>query len=48
MVGVITTKDLWTHGYLILAEFGALTYLRCIGRCLFSTKPTTFLQSVWH
>jgi hypothetical protein len=48
MVGVITTRHLLTHGRLILSEFGARTYLRALGRCLFSSKPTTFLQCVWR
>jgi len=48
MVGVITTKHLLTHGHLIWAEFGTRAYLRCIGRCLFSSTPTTFLQCVWR
>lgn len=47
MVGVITTKHLLTHGHLIVAEFGARAYLRCIGRCIFSSKPTTFLECVF-
>ncbi len=48
MVGFITTRHLITHAPMILREFGPRTYWRCVRTCLFSSKPTTFLQCVWH
>lgn len=46
MVGFITTRHLVTHGGTILREFGPRAYLRCISKCLFSGRPTTFLECV--
>ncbi len=46
MVGYITTRHLVTHRGTILREFGPRAYLRCIGKCLFSGRPTTFLECV--
>ncbi|MBI5534305.1 MAG: hypothetical protein HY898_16390 [Deltaproteobacteria bacterium] len=48
MVGFITTRHLLWNGGIILREFGVRAYLRCVIRCLFSSKPSTFLQCVWH
>jgi len=46
MQGFITTRHLFTHATIIVGEFGLRTYLRCIRRCLFSSKPATFLSCV--
>lgn len=45
--GVITTRTLFTHGRLIVREFGFSTYIRCIVTVVRGEK-TTFLALVWR
>ena len=46
MVGVITTRHLVTHSGLIVQEFGARCFLRCLWRSLTASRPVTFLECV--
>lgn len=45
--GVITTKEVLTHGAVIVLEFGPVAYLRCCVAILLR-KRTTFLNCVCH
>jgi len=44
--GLITSRDVFLRGYLIIREFGPSTWLRC---CLvvFARRRTTFLELVF-
>jgi hypothetical protein len=46
MVGVVTTRDLLVHPYLVVHEFGARCLLRCVWRTLTSDHEVTFLECV--
>lgn len=46
MVGVVTTRHLFTHSRTIVQEFGARCYLRCVWRTLTSNRAVTFLECV--
>ena len=45
MKGLITSRDVVTHGLTILRLWGFATYLRCL-RAALSRRPTTFLAIV--
>ncbi len=45
MVGVITTRHLITQSRVIVREFGARCYLRCVWRTLLHRR-VTFLECV--
>ena len=42
--GVITTKDILRHGGIIVREFGAAAYFRCVA--ILRRRHTTFLDCV--
>ena len=44
MVGVVTTRHLFTHSAVIVREFGALCLFRCIWRSLTAHHAVTFLE----
>ena len=44
MVGLVTTRDLIVHPYVIVHEFGARCYLRCIWRSVTAPGRSTFLE----
>jgi hypothetical protein len=46
MVGVVTTRDLFTHPHEIVREFGARCYLRCVWRTLTVHGSVTFLECI--
>ncbi len=46
MVGFVTTRHLLTHSTVIIQEFGARCFLRCIWRTLTSEGDVTFLECV--
>ncbi len=46
MRGVITGKEVLAHSVTILRLWGPRCYLRCL-RAALSSKPTTFLETVW-
>ncbi len=46
MRGVITGKDVVRHTVTILRLWGPRCYLRCL-RAAMSSRPTTFLETVW-
>lgn len=47
MVGVVTTRHLLTHSRMIVREFGARCYLRCVWRTLTAHDRTvTFLECI--
>jgi len=46
MVGVITTKHLFTQSRLIIQEFGARCFLRCVWRAFTAHSPVTFLECI--
>lgn len=45
MKGLITSRDVVTHGFTIVRLWGFATYLRCL-RAALSRRPTTFLAIV--
>jgi hypothetical protein len=46
MVGVITTRHLFTQSRTIINEFGTRCFLRCIWRALTAHSPVTFLECI--
>jgi hypothetical protein len=44
MEGVITTRDLFINSAVIVHEFGARCFCRCVWRALTSGRPVTFLE----
>jgi hypothetical protein len=46
MQGLVTTKDLFSHGGLIISEYGPRVFLRCVTACLCFWKTATFLECV--
>jgi hypothetical protein len=46
MVGLITSRDLVTHSALIVREFGARCYVRCVWRALIARRAVTFLECI--
>lgn len=46
MNGFITTRHLFTHAHVIVANFGVMVYLRCIFRSVLSDKKVTFLDCI--
>jgi hypothetical protein len=44
MVGVVTTRHLLTHSAVIVHEFGALCFYRCLWRTLTAEHAVTFLE----
>jgi hypothetical protein len=44
MVGIVTTRHLLFHPALIVREFGARCYLRCVWRTLTINRSVTFLE----
>ena len=44
MVGVVTTRHLFTHSAVIVREFGTLCLFRCIWRSLTADHAVTFLE----
>jgi hypothetical protein len=46
MVGRVTTRHLLTHSAVIVQEFGARCFFRCIWRSLVSNRNVTFLECV--
>ena len=44
MVGIVTTRHLLTHSAVIIHEFGARCFVRCIWRTLTSHENVTFLE----
>ena len=47
MRGVITGKEVVLHSVTIIRLWGPRCYLRCL-RAAMSSKPTTFLETVWR
>ncbi|MDB4938983.1 MAG: hypothetical protein JWP87_5955 [Labilithrix sp.] len=46
MTGFITTKDVLLHPALIIREFGARVYVRCLLRISCRRGPVTFLECI--
>jgi hypothetical protein len=46
MVGVIRTRHLLTHAAIIIREFGARCFLRCLWRTMTEDRAVTFLECV--
>jgi hypothetical protein len=46
MVGVITTRHLFTQSRVIINEFGTRCFFRCIWRALTAHPPVTFLECI--
>jgi hypothetical protein len=46
MGGAIKSRQVLMHGVAIVRLFGPRCYLRCL-RAVFSSKPTTFLETVF-
>jgi hypothetical protein len=44
MVGIVTTRHLFTHAAVIVREFGTLCLFRCIWRSLTADHAVTFLE----
>jgi hypothetical protein len=44
MVGVVTTRHLFTHSAVIVREFGTLCLFRCIWLSLTADHAVTFLE----
>jgi hypothetical protein len=44
MVGVVTTRHLFTHAAVIVREFGILCLFRCFWRSLTADHAVTFLE----
>jgi hypothetical protein len=46
MRGVITGRDVFLNSVTIIRLWGPRCYLRCV-RAALSSRPTTFLETVW-
>jgi hypothetical protein len=46
MVGVVTTRHLFTQSRLIVREFGTRCFLRCVWRTLTARHDVTFLECI--
>ncbi len=44
MHGVIHTRHLFTHGNVIVREFGVGVFARCLWRTIVCRRPVTFLE----